>query len=631
MVMLPPVQEPPEYNDNYVLYWNHAALELNRLTHSIGGPQTGPTISSRALGILHLAIHDAYFAIHPAASFSTYLDAAASQPEYQLPDPAGATDARQAVAGAAITVLEGFYARRNVGSNFSFDTGDQLDQLLRHHVAGFGGLDALSSSYQFGVDVGTAMLSLLAIKPDEPGADQGSYRPQPGRFRFRDEPSNPVRLVPVDPSQPNGAKRAAHIYHAPFYGMTAMRLAVQMTEDGTPGGTPTEHLVADPPVGFGTSDVVEYNDAVRDVTAMGGAPNLSSCRRQADQTCGGYFWAYDGANLIGTPPRLYNQILRRIAWDQTPPGATTEEKTAEFARLFALVNAAMADAGILCWREKYCFEFWRPLSGVREHDEATGPAYPGQPAHQKLAPLADPFWLALGAPETNTDRVSFKPPFPAYPSGHATFGAAAFQIVRLFYRERDGLSFAPDEPDSIGFTFVSEELNGVSCDLRQPYDPSRPITDQPGVVRTRVVREFPSLWAAIFENAISRIWLGVHWRFDAFAAKDVLVEDSTSSESPYEIGEDGTTTYQGVNDIKYETRGPRADRPGGSFPIGGVPLGLGIANDVFGGGLKPTPPDKQPLGRNKCGNDDVVGTGAAAKVSRRRVAVTPKASQTNIR
>ena len=59
MVVLPPVGEPPEYNLNYILYWNHVALELNRLTHSVAGPQTGPPASARALGILHLAINDA--------------------------------------------------------------------------------------------------------------------------------------------------------------------------------------------------------------------------------------------------------------------------------------------------------------------------------------------------------------------------------------------------------------------------------------------------------------------------------------------------------------------------------------------------------------------------------------------
>jgi len=583
-------------------------------------------MSSRALGILHLAIHDAYFAIEAGGGYSTYLaPAAAADSDYKLPDLGGATDARQAVAGAAITVLESFYAKRSTIGSVSFDTADQLDQLLRQHIGGFHGLDALSESYQFGLDVGVAMLHLLAIKPDEPGADQGFYRPKDGRYYFRDESTNPVRLFPIDPNNPDSPKRAARLYHAPFYGMTAKRFAVQMSVNGVA----TEHVIADPPVGFGTTDLVEYNDSVRDVIAMGGSPSLNSTKRRPDQTVGGYFWAYDGANLIGTPPRLYNKIIRKLAWDNVPAGATETQKNDEFVRLFALVNAAMADAGVFAWREKYCFEFWRPLPGVREHDADPG-AHPAQTSPDHLAHLADPFWLTLGAPETNTDRVSFKPPFPAYPSGHATFCAAAFQIARLYYRKRDNLPFEIDEADEISFKFVSEELNGVSRDLRQPYEPSQPITEQPGNVRTRVVRHFPSLWAAIFENAMSRIWLGVHWRFDGFAAKDVLVPDTTTG--LYKVNDDGTTAYRDAVDIKYETNGPRADRPGEEFPIGGVPLGIGIANDIFEGGLKFTPPEKQPVGRNKCGiNEFIRGGEGAARILSRPDSVVPKSTQTNIR
>jgi vanadium chloroperoxidase len=44
-----------------------------------------------------------------------------------------------------------------------------------------------------------------------------------------------------------------------------------------------------------------------------------------------------------------------------------------------------------------------------------------------------PDWLPLGAPLTNATGKNFTPHFPAYPSGHATFGAAAFHITRRFY------------------------------------------------------------------------------------------------------------------------------------------------------------------------------------------------------
>lgn len=566
MVVLPPSEEPAELNTNYILYWNHVALELNRLDASLGGPQPGPLLAARALSILHIAINDAYFAMKPDPNglATTYLSPNASDPTYRLPDTRGSTDAANAVAGAAITVLQQLYTQPNlsVANNTTF----QLNNFIQQRIGAFPNLDALGPSYQFGLAVGRAILNILAVRPGEPGVGAGAYRPKTGRYKFNDDPTNPVRVVPVDPNNPNGPQQVIRPYYAPFYGQTARRVAVQMSIQGMP----TEHIIADPPVGFGVQDLGYYNATLREVIAEGGAPALNSTRRSPDRTTGALYWAYDGANLIGTPPRLYNQILRQLAWARRPTNGDPEAINADFARLFALANAAMDDAGVFGWREKYTYEFWRPLSGVRNDN----------------GPHADPFWLSFGAINTNTNQFPFQPPFPAYPSGHAVFGAALFQIARLYYKRRDDLAFADDEADQISFSFVSEELNGVSRDLRQPYDPTLPITDQVGTVRTRVERHFPSLWAAIFENAISRIWLGVHWQFDAFGQADVQTE----------VGPDGVSVFKNPADIRYRAIGTRFDRPEDRmFPVGGVPLGIGIANDIFGSNLRPTPRQLQPI------------------------------------
>ncbi|KAF7507607.1 hypothetical protein GJ744_010277 [Endocarpon pusillum] len=575
MVVLPPTEEPAGYNANYILYWNNVALDLNRLVVSLGGPQNGPPSAARALGIFHLAINDAYFAIRPdpTGRATTYLTPDNPNPAFRLPAVGTANDARLSVAGAANTTLLQLYTTRS--ADVANATTDQLRQFLKQAADAFPNLDTLSSSYRFGVAVGRAMLDLLDIKPNEPGYDQDSYRPTPGKYKFNDDPTNPVRIVPVDVNNPNGPKRAVRVYGAPFYGMSARRIAVQHNINGVK----IDHMIADPPVGFGTDDVADYNSTFDELIRQGGVQALNTTRRTPAQTTSGFFWAYDGANLIGTPVRLFNQILRKIAWDKKPAGPTAEKTNADFARLFAIVNVSLADAAIFAWQEKWNFEFWRPLTGVRED---TG------------NPMVDPFWLELGAPATNTENISFKPSFPAYPSGHATFAGSGFQAARLYYRQRDNLSFGPDEADNIGFDFVSDELNGISRDLRQPYDANLPITDQVGTVRTRVVRHYPSLWAAMFDAGISRIFLGVHWRFDAFASNDVVASLTPNAH--------GTTAYKAPETIKYETVRPRGDRPGQLFPVGGVPLGIGVANDVFMNNLKPTPVDKQPSGRNKSGD-----------------------------
>lgn len=586
------------FNKNYILYWNHAALELIRLTHTntASGPINGPPLAARMLGILHLAIHDAYFASNQTASVQTYLDPGKPMP-YTLPTPPPLADrdAKQAVAGAAITVLRAQYTTPD--PTISTAAVNQANQLLQQHTTAFPGLHVLSVSYQFGVEVGNAVLNLLAIKPNEPGTKTGAYHPPPpGQYRYGIDPTNPLKVLPVDPNDPNGPKVAVTPHHAPFYGMTAKRLGVQYKV----GSTETEHILADPPVLMGNTP--EYTDAFKDVYRMGGQIPLNSTKRRPWQTAAAHFWAYDAANLIGVPPRMYNQIMRKVAWENRleKNDPESEQNNADFARLFALANVAMADAGIFAWQEKYCFEFWRPLSGVRDDTLTKG-------SNGEL--LQDPFWLELGAPSTNSNDISFKPPFPSYPSGHATFGGAVFQTMRLYYKKRNNLAFDDHEADQIAFDFVSDELDGISRDLRMPYDATKKIENQPGIVRTYWPRHFSSLWEAMHENALSRVWLGVHWRFDAFAAKDVLVHNDTPSpqnDGLYEVEMDGSTKYKPAAQVTYGTMGTRADRAGQKFPIGGVPLGIGIADDIFCSGLKPTPAEKQPSGRYKCGDRGVV-------------------------
>ena len=62
---------------------------------------------------------------------------------------------------------------------------------------------------------------------------------------------------------------------------------------------------------------------------------------------------------------VYNQIAVTIA-EQRGTGAV------ELARLLALVNVAMADAGIAIWESKYFYQVWRPVTAIREADEGHG-------------------------------------------------------------------------------------------------------------------------------------------------------------------------------------------------------------------------------------------------------------------
>jgi len=119
----------------------------------------------------------------------------------------------------------------------------------------------------------------------------------------------------------------------------------------------------------------------------------------------------------------------------------------------------------------------------------------------------------LGAPRTNSTKPDFTPGFPAYPSGHATFGAAAFQTARLFFRRKLNETFGDRAPDPFSFDFVSDEHDGENKGSN-------------GRARPRHQRKFASLWKAIIENSISRVYLGVHWRFDGFLEESDIANTS---------------------------------------------------------------------------------------------------------
>ena len=105
-----------------------------------------------------------------------------------------------------------------------------------------------------------------------------------------------------------------------------------------------------------------YNRAHDQVRAKGshllesGTPGAGFDPRTPLQTLIGLYWAYDGASQIGTPPRLYNQIARNIIVNNIT-GAEAMNRPAASARMLALINVAMADAGISAWYHKYTYQF----------------------------------------------------------------------------------------------------------------------------------------------------------------------------------------------------------------------------------------------------------------------------------
>jgi hypothetical protein len=155
-------------------------------------------------------------------------------------------------------------------------------------------------------------------------------------------------------------------------------------------------------------DSQQYADDYDEVKELGAAVGSTRTEEQSEIAL---FWA-DGAGTE-TPPGHWNSIAQIIADER----ANTLEQN---ARLFALLNIAMADAAICAWDAKYEFHFWRPVTAI-----------------------------AFAEPELNWMSFIVTPPFPDYVSGHSTFSAAAATVLPLFYGTEDlpfttGSDFLPD-------------------------------------------------------------------------------------------------------------------------------------------------------------------------------------------
>lgn len=422
-------------------YWTNLLWSVNAVDHTpplAGGPeraadQLGPTRSSRAFAIVHLAVFDALNAIDRR------------YPSYGAPLPAFADSSKDAaIAQAVHDTLAALYPHQAV----------RIDAWLQTDLSR---LPAGRAKFN-GIDVGRrAAAAILALR-----ANDGASHAEPVVGL-----DYPVGLAPGQ-WRPDPVSRIRIALGAHWGRVRPFVL---------PSVLP---LRAPPPPPM-TSDA--YLRAYNEVKQLGGDGIHTPTARTRKQTMIGIFWSYDGTAWIGTPPRLYSQIALQLA-------VRRSSDSLELAHTLALVNVAVADAAIAVWDTKYAYDFWRPVNAIREASPGHSPSGQGD---GNPGTLGDPSWRPFGAPASNLVGPNFTPPFPSYASGHAGLGSAAFGVLRHLYG------------DALPFTFVSDELNGITHDHR-------------GGVRPLIARSFASLSQAEEENGQSRIYIGVHWQFDKTAA-----------------------------------------------------------------------------------------------------------------
>jgi PAP2 superfamily len=195
-----------------------------------------------------------------------------------------------------------------------------------------------------------------------------------------------------------------------------------------------------------------YAEDFNEVKELG---SLNSTSRTADQTAASIFWQDSG-------PAIWNRVFRGLA-------ASEELDSVESARLLAMTNLAGADGSIGCWNDKYYWNFWRPITAIREAGSD------GNPATE-----ADPVWLPLFNPTIAVSGPPLVTPgFPDHPSGHTCISGGYVHALQAFFGN-----------DRIAFTAISNKCLPAPCPRRR----------------------FHRFSEALEEIIDVRVWSGIHFR-----------------------------------------------------------------------------------------------------------------------
>ena len=196
--------------------------------------------------------------------------------------------------------------------------------------------------------------------------------------------------------------------------MTGLQYAT-MTTWVVPNHAFYQMLSGPPPLGS-----PQYLRDLAETQTMG---SRTSPTRTPDQTNGAWLWASASAGYLWNAVAL--QLIEGRARDRDEESDHGRDRLLENARLLAALNVAMADAAIGCWDQKVKYNFWRPITAIRES--------------------GDPAWTPLFA----------TPPHQDYPSGHSCISGAATAILADEFGERTS------------FTLRSDVLVGVSRAYRR--------------------------------------------------------------------------------------------------------------------------------------------------------------------
>jgi PAP2 superfamily len=201
----------------------------------------------------------------------------------------------------------------------------------------------------------------------------------------------------------------------------------------------------DPPIALESKDwAADYNE----IKDYGGQ---NSAKRTSEQTEIARFW------LVG-PPMAYHPFLRQLA-------ITKRMDVIDSARFMALAAIAINDAIIAVLDAKYHYNFWRPITAIRNGD------IDGNPATER---------------EATWQPIANTPMHPEYPCAHCIQSGSVAGVVKAVFGTADIPEIVMSSPTAPGVT-----------------------------------RHWTNMNAFLEEIASARIWSGFHYRFSTRVGTDM--------------------------------------------------------------------------------------------------------------
>jgi PAP2 superfamily len=472
-----PNKPPPCNGDNVILRWDEQLLASIRANPA----GTGPTVSARALGVLHTSTYDAW-AAYDAVAKGTRLGSQLRQPASQRTGQLGLDNKSKAISYAAYkTLVDLFPNRRTIFAAQMTALGYDPNDTSTNTTTPQGvGNKAAEANIAFRHADGSNQ-TLNVNDPSNPNDDTVTYpdpactpTPKPNCYT----PKNPWNSVNVHGAwQPLCVLTAKGVQNnmppippdnncgdvAPTENYAIQKpLTPQWGNITSFASSPAQYKVTGPPKNpDGT-----YSDA-EVVTALNDTSNLDD-RKKAQAE----YWADGPASEF--PPghmAVFAQALSR----KNGNSLDTDAKV-----FFALGNALL-DASIGSWWTKYKYDFWRPATAIRY-------LYQGQLVNSWLGPGHNPsFGMVPGEQWIPYQALTVvTPPFPEYVSGHSTFSAAGGVVLT---------------------SSTSSDIFGGTVTI-----PAGSLKIEPGVPYQDVTFTWPTFTAAADDAGMSRRYGGIHFK-----------------------------------------------------------------------------------------------------------------------